>query len=39
VGDAEEIVFNLSAGMKASALKVKEVATYTYVLMPLRLNY
>jgi len=39
VGDQEEIVFHLSAGMKASVLRVKEVATYTYVLMPLRLNY
>ena len=39
VGDNEEIVFNLSAGMKASVLQVKDVATYTYVLMPLRLNY
>ncbi|HHW12209.1 MAG TPA: DNA polymerase III subunit beta [Firmicutes bacterium] len=37
--DDEEIVFKLSAGMKASVLQVKELTTYTYVLMPLRLNY
>ena len=39
VGGDEEIIFNLSAGMKASVLKVKDQTTYTYVLMPLRLNY
>ncbi|NLM37757.1 MAG: DNA polymerase III subunit beta [Firmicutes bacterium] len=37
--DQEEIVFHLSAGMKASVLQVKDLTSYTYVLMPLRLNY
>lgn len=39
VGDAEEIVFHLSTGMKASVLQVKGGKAYTYVVMPLRLNY
>lgn len=39
VGGEEEIVFHLSTGMKASVLQVKEDKSYTYVLMPLRLNY
>lgn len=39
VSGEEEIVFQLSTGMKASVLQVKEERAYTYVLMPLRLNY
>ena len=39
VGDEGQIVFNLSKGMKASVLKVKNNENYTYVIMPLRLNY
>lgn len=39
VDSEEEIVFRLSNGMKASVMQVKEDKAYTYVLMPLRLNY
>ena len=39
IGSEKEIVFQLSNGMKASVLRVKDNNDYTYVLMPLRLNY
>lgn len=39
VGSDEQVVFNLSQGMKASVLKIKGSEEYTYVIMPLRLNY
>jgi DNA polymerase-3 subunit beta len=39
VGDEGQIVFNLSKGMKASVLKLNNNEKYTYVIMPLRLNY
>jgi len=39
VGSEEEIVFLLSNGIKASVMQVKDDKAYTYVLMPLRLNY
>ncbi len=34
-----QVIFNLSKGMKASVLKVEGSEDYTYVIMPLRLNY
>jgi DNA polymerase-3 subunit beta len=36
---ADDVVFHLSEGMKASVLKTKNSEKYLYVLMPLRLNY
>ena len=39
IGPEQQVVFNLSQGMKASVLKVKGSEDYTYVVMPLRLNY
>ncbi len=35
----DDVIFNLSEGMKASVLKTKDSNNYLYVLMPLRLNY
>ncbi|MGI6221965.1 MAG: DNA polymerase III subunit beta, partial [Coriobacteriales bacterium] len=35
----QQVVLNLSQGMKASVLKVEGSEDYTYVIMPLRLNY
>ena len=36
--DHDEVIFQVSAGMKASVLKPAGDESYTYVVMPLRMN-